>query len=47
MADPIEQQVIDFTANYTSHSPESINDTTTLASIGIEGEQDIITHDGA
>lgn len=44
MSDSINQQVIDFTANYTGYSPESINDTTALSSIGIVTEQDTITY---
>ena len=35
MVNNINQQVIDFTAVYTSHSPGDIKDSTTLASIGI------------
>jgi len=36
-----DQSVIDFTANYTSSSAQSINGSTTLESIGIETQQDI------
>ncbi len=44
MADPINQQVIDFTADYTGYPPASINDLTALANIGIVTEQDTITY---
>ena len=39
---PIDQKVIDFTAVYTDRPPSSINDSTTLESIGIIGEEDTI-----
>jgi hypothetical protein len=35
MTQPINEQVIIFTANYTGHSVSEIHDYTTLASIGI------------
>ena len=44
MGDPINQQVIDFTADYTGYAPESINDLTALAAIGIVTEQDTVTY---
>jgi acyl carrier protein len=44
MSDSINQQVIDFTADYTGNSPESINDLTTLASLGLVTEQDVIQY---
>ena len=44
MSDSINQQVIDFTADYTGNSPESINDLTTLASLGLMTEQDVIQY---
>jgi len=44
MGNPIDQQVIDFTANYTSQSPDSITESTTLDSIGISGIQETIQY---
>jgi len=44
MADTISQQVIDFTANYTSQQPDSITESTTLESIGIVTIQDTIEY---
>lgn len=41
---PVDEQVILFTAAYTSTPPAEINDSTTLASLGIVGEQDTITY---
>jgi hypothetical protein len=44
MADSINQQVIDFTAQYTGYSPAAIDDFTPLASIGIVTEQDTVNY---
>jgi hypothetical protein len=44
MANPIDQQVIDFTANYTERPPESINGSTTLESLGIVTEEDTMQY---
>jgi acyl carrier protein len=44
MGNPIDQQVIDFTTNYTHSSPGTINETTQLADIGIVTEQDTVTY---
>ncbi len=41
---PIDQQVIDFTAEYVSMPPEEINNSTVLASIGISTESDLVRY---
>jgi acyl carrier protein len=44
MSNSVNQQVIDFTAAYTGTSPGAINDSTTLASLGIVTRDDIIEY---
>ena len=44
MGSSVEQQVIDFTASYTSTGSSSINSATTLASLGIPSGQDTIEY---
>jgi len=44
MVNNINQQVIDFTAAYTSRPPGDINDSTTLASLGIVSREDRVTY---
>ncbi len=41
MTNSVNQQVIDFTATYTGNSPGAINDSTTLASLGIVTPDDV------
>jgi len=40
----IDQEVIDFTAEYTHTKPEDLNDSTVLASIGIVTEEERETY---
>lgn len=42
--DPVDQQVIDFTADYTSTDPRDIHNSTTLQSLGIISEDDVIMY---
>ena len=44
MSNSVNQQVIDFTAAYTGTSPGAINDTTTLASLGIVSREDTVEY---
>ena len=44
MTNSVNQQVIDFTAAYTGTSPGAINDTTTLASLGIVSREDTVEY---
>ena len=41
MQNSVNQQVIDFTADYVGQPPESITDSTTYTSIGIESEDSL------
>jgi len=44
MKNSVDQQVIDFTAQYTGTDPGEVHNSTTLESIGIISEEDIITY---
>lgn len=44
MNNDIDQQVIDFTANYVELPPSRINNNTVLADIGIVTQQETITY---
>ncbi len=44
MPNNINQQVIDFTAEYVGQSPGSIDDSTSYSSIGIQSEEDLIQY---
>ena len=44
MKNTVDQQVIDFTAAYTGTSPEAIDNSTTLVSLGIVTRQDCIDY---
>lgn len=44
MKNSIDQQVIDFTAQYTGTDPGEVHNSTTLESIGIVTEEDIISY---
>jgi hypothetical protein len=40
----VDQQVIDFTADYTGTDPREIHNSTTLESIGITTEEDVVMY---
>lgn len=42
--DSIDQQVIDFTARYTGTDPGEVHNSTTLESIGIVTEEDVVMY---
>jgi acyl carrier protein len=44
MKNSVDQQVIDFTAQYTGTDPGEIYNSTILSSIGIVTEEDVITY---
>ncbi len=44
MKNSVDEEVIDFTAEYTHTSPDSINDATELASIGIVTYDDKVAY---
>jgi len=44
MGSSIDQQVIDFTATYTGTSPGEISNSTTLASLGIISQPDVVIY---
>ena len=44
MQNNINQQVIDFTADYVGEPPDSINDSTSYSSIGIQSEEDLVQY---
>ena len=44
MQNSVNQQVIDFTADYVGQPPDSISDSTTYSSIGIEGDDSLVQY---